>query len=300
MATWTTTNAGAFIPEIWANAGLQALENNVIMASVANRYWDGQFKGDGDTINVPKPLAFTAAAKAGNTAITASAPTAATVAVVLDKHYYVSIAPEDIVRALVSPARLERITNDALAAIAQQIDADGVAEGANFTGSAKGTQGTASSVATILATRKVLLDAKMPVNEFANFVMGTQTDVDLQSISLFQQANTSGTTSVVEGAKMGRKFGLDFYVDQNISRSGSPAGDKNLAFHRDALTLATAPLMLPSAGLGVQAVSVEKNGIGIRLTQAWDHSNLAVQATYDVLYGWKAVRPELGLYSYGA
>jgi hypothetical protein len=302
MATWTQTNADAFIPEIWANAGLQALENNVIMASLANRFWDGQFKNDGDTINVPKPLSFTAAVKSGNTAVTVSAPTASTVAVVLNKHVYVSIAPEDIVRALVSPERLKRITNDALAALAQKIDVDGVTEAANFTGTTKGTQGTASTVAVILASRKVLLDAKMPVNEGANFVMGTQTDSDLQQISLFQQANTSGTTSVVEAAKMGRKFGFEFIVDQNIDRTAavSTAGDKNLAFHRDALTLATAPLMLPGGNLGVQAVSVEKNGIGIRLTQAWDHSNLAVQATYDVLYGWKAVRPELGLISYGA
>lgn len=298
MATWTTTDAGAFIPEIWANAGLDALENNTIMASVANRYWDGEFKGDGDTINVPKPLAFTASVKSGNTAVTVSAPTAATVPVVLDKHVYVSIAPEDVVRAMINPARLERITNDALAAIADKIDDDGIAEAANFTGTAQGTQGTAVTVSQIINTMMILRNAKMPLNSFPAFVMGTRTSADLEGLSLFQQASSAGSTSVVEAARVGRKFGFDFVIDQNIVKTGG--GDKNLAFHRDALTLATAPLMLPSGNLGVEATAVEKNGIGIRLTQAWDHSNLAVQVTYDVLYGWKAVRPELGLYSYGA
>lgn len=292
------TAAAAWIPEIWGQEGLLALEKNVILASVANRYYEGEFRKPGDTVNVPNALSFTANAKAAQTVVTLQDPAAANTQLVLNKHYEVSVAPEDIAMTLMNPERMASIANGALAAIADQIDADGIAEAANFTGSPVGTQGVSANVASVRLGRKRLVDANMPVNADALFVMGSQTDYDLQGQDLFVQAQQSGSSSVVENAQVGRKFGFTFLVDQNISRAGG--GDKNLAFHKDALTFATAKLYAPPADLGVRSASVDKNGIGIRVTMAWSHSDLATQITYDVLYGWKAIRPTLGLYVYGA
>lgn len=292
------TAAAAWIPEIWGQEGLLALENNAILPAVANRYYEGEFRKPGDRINIPSALAFTAQSKAAQTAVTLQAPTAANVQLVLNKHYEVSVAPEDIAMTLMNPERMASLANSALASIADQIDDDGVAEAANFTGSAVGTQGVAANVASIRLARKRLIDEKMPVNADAVFVMGSQTDYDLQGQDLFVQAQQAGSTSVVENAQVGRKFGFTFYTDQNISRAGG--GDKNLAFHKDGLTFATAKLYAPPADLGVRSAYVEKNGIGIRVTMAWSHSDLATQITYDVLYGWKVARPKLGLYVYGA
>ena len=68
----------------------------------------------------------------------------------------------------------------------------------------------------------------------------------------------------------------------------------NLAYHKDAYTLVTVDLPLPK-GMDMSArASSEKAGLSIRIVRGFDITNDKFISRLDVLYGWKAVRPELG------
>ncbi len=70
--------------------------------------------------------------------------------------------------------------------------------------------------------------------------------------------------------------------------SASTSYPQNLAFHRDAFTLATADLDLPQ-GVDFKAREVF-DGISLRLIRAYDVNNDLFVTRLDCLYGWKTLR----------
>ncbi len=65
----------------------------------------------------------------------------------------------------------------------------------------------------------------------------------------------------------------------------------SLVFHRDAFTFATADLMLPK-GVDFAAREVQ-DGISMRVVRQYDINNDKLPTRVDVLYGYKAIRPQL-------
>lgn len=70
----------------------------------------------------------------------------------------------------------------------------------------------------------------------------------------------------------------------------------NVAFHRDAFTLATVPLYAPPSGKGVIGVAQESHkGINMRVIEAYDAVNDNYIMRFDILFGWAATYPELSV-----
>ncbi len=67
----------------------------------------------------------------------------------------------------------------------------------------------------------------------------------------------------------------------------------NLAYHKDAYVLGTADLLLPSGVHKAARASDKQLGISIRMIQQYDINNDRMPCRLDVLYGWRAVYPEL-------
>jgi hypothetical protein len=64
----------------------------------------------------------------------------------------------------------------------------------------------------------------------------------------------------------------------------------NLAYHKDAFTLATADLILPE---GVHFAARETyDGISMRIIRQYDINNDNMPCRIDILGGWKTLRPE--------
>lgn len=77
----------------------------------------------------------------------------------------------------------------------------------------------------------------------------------------------------------------------------STAYPRNLAFHRDAIVLATADLELPK---GVDMASrANMDGLSLRFVRQYDATTDNFLARFDILYGIKVVRPEWGVVVYG-
>ena len=72
--------------------------------------------------------------------------------------------------------------------------------------------------------------------------------------------------------------------------------DCNVAFHKDAFTLAMVPLWAPPGGKGVIDVAQETHkGFTIKVTEFYDGVNDSSIMRLDVLFGWAATYPELSV-----
>ncbi len=79
-----------------------------------------------------------------------------------------------------------------------------------------------------------------------------------------------------------------------IRGAASTSYATNVAFHKDAFTLAMVPMYAPTAGKGVVDVAQqESDGFNIKVTQFYDGINDNYIMRLDVLFGWAATYPEL-------
>jgi hypothetical protein len=72
---------------------------------------------------------------------------------------------------------------------------------------------------------------------------------------------------------------------------------QNLIYHRDAISFATADLLLPQ---GVDMASRQvHNGISLRVVRQYDINNDRLPCRIDVLYGYSVIRPQMAVRLWG-
>jgi hypothetical protein len=72
---------------------------------------------------------------------------------------------------------------------------------------------------------------------------------------------------------------------------------QNLIYHKDAITFATADLLLPQ---GVDMASRQvHNGISLRVVRQYDINNDRMPCRIDVLYGFSTIRPQMAVRLWG-
>lgn len=110
------------------------------------------------------------------------------------------------------------------------------------------------------------------------------------TITLSQVIYTSGPYQNVSAA-------ITNGLTMTFIGTASTAYPRNLAFHRDAIVLATADLELPK---GVDMASrASMDGLSLRFVRQYDATTDNFLARFDILYGVKVVRPEWGCVVYG-
>jgi hypothetical protein len=72
---------------------------------------------------------------------------------------------------------------------------------------------------------------------------------------------------------------------------------QNLVYHKDAITFATADLLLPQ-GVDMAARAVH-NGISLRVVRQYDINNDRMPCRIDVLYGFSTIRPQMACRMWG-
>ena len=78
--------------------------------------------------------------------------------------------------------------------------------------------------------------------------------------------------------------------------AGNTTYAANVAYHKNAFTLATVPLYAPPSGKGVIDVAQESyRGINLRVIEFYDGTNDNYIMRFDVLFGWAATYPELSV-----
>ena len=79
--------------------------------------------------------------------------------------------------------------------------------------------------------------------------------------------------------------------------AASTAYPQNLVYHKDAITFATADLLLPQ-GVDMASRAVH-NGISLRVVRQYDINNDRMPCRIDVLYGYSTIRPQMACRIWG-
>lgn len=281
MALITTTELNDSIPTIVAAAALGALKANTVLARLVNRDWENELAQYGQTVNITKRGALTAADKVEGTAFTAQAPTDSKYTLTLNKHKVVPFAMEDLARMLSRPDQFNGYITDAMIVLAEQMDYDIATLYSGLGQTIDATAGLDES--DFREARRLINAAKAPL---AQRVAVLHEDAEFEMLGMEKAINAEYAQALGQAAASawtGRFMGFDVFMDQMVRVVGAQC--KNLLFQRDAFVMATRPMAIASPGLGVQQVTMAEDGIGLRVTRSYSHGDLAEICSVDVLYG---------------
>ena len=164
--------------------------------------------------------------------------------------------------------------------------------GANQTGAAITTVAltgtiTRGTVITLPGVFAVNPQSRQSTGVLAQFVVTSDLAVGATSIPLSPALVTSGAFQNVSASPTS---GSPFL----IVGAASTAYQTNVAYHKDAFTLAMVPMWAPKGGKGVIDVAQESyDGFTVKVTNFYDGVNDNAIWRLDVLFGWAATYPEL-------
>lgn len=157
---------------------------------------------------------------------------------------------------------------------------------ATITVSAGSTTFLIGDVITIAGVNRVHPETKADTGELQQFVITANSGASATSLSVSPTPVTSGARQnvVINSAGSGKA----------VSKIGAGASEtlvQSLAFHKDAFTFVTADLELPR-GVDFAAREV-MDGISMSVVRDFNVSDRTFPCRIDVLYGYKAIRPQL-------
>ena len=277
-------------PSVIAKEALRVFRNNAVMSKLVYRDYSNEFAGAvGDTITIRKPAKFVAKEYQGT--IESQDATEQSTTIKLDKHLDVSFAVTSKEMTLDVKSFSEQFLVPAMQAFNDKIDQYLIGLEKSITN--RIDTSSALTPANIVDARKFLVDAAAPTTE-RRFVMGSDAEADFLKTDLFMSADKVGDAgTALREASLGRKYGLDFYTDQNVVKTTgeSPNYTPSLVFHKNAFALVTRPLALP---MGASKSAIENyDGFGLRVVYGYDMNTKTDTISIDMLCGVKVLDKDL-------
>jgi hypothetical protein len=302
MADYTAmgqTELANHIPEILvssANEGLALLRKYLNLARTVRRDYAGEFAFKGKTLDIPMTGAFVVYDKTSKFNVTKQAPSDDVVQVTLDKHKEVTFLIEDVAEAVTIPGAMTRYAQNAVMALAEQVEQDLADEYVNA-GTTLVKEDFPNWRSALRRARRTLVTEKIP--QFAP--MFTQLDEyaveDILGETGIEDAASFGNNRPLVDASIQKLAGINLFESQvvGVDSDTSPDTYYPFVYGSDALVLAVRPLPDWGNGNGVSQITVQDpdSGLAIRSTIGYDKDALGLQCTLDILYGKKTVRPEL-------
>lgn len=278
-------------PTIVAAQALGYLKANTVFARLVNRNYDNEVATEGSVVKIPYGGTLTEHAKAAGTEVTLNQPADNAYTVTLNQHREVSFLIEDIAKAFAKPDWFSIYGAQAMAVITEKVDADIAALYSSFSQTINATSGLTAPA--ILNARRFLNAARAPLN---NRVAVLHEDAEYEALNIEKVINQNYAASLGKLAADswgGRFGGFDLFLDQQIVATGGQC--KNMFFQKDAIVLASRPLPLAMAGMGVLQTVMEEDGFAIRVTMSYNPNHLGAQFTVDTLYGVGTMRTNHGV-----
>ena len=270
--------------DVIAREALMLLRNNAVMSKLVHRDYSDEFvAGVGDTITIRKPAHFEAKEFDGEIEIQDAISDSTTVT--MDKHLDVSFAVTSKEMTLDIRDFSEQLLVPAMQAFSDKIDNYILSLAA--TDVTNNVTGTGNIQNDIVEARKFLTQAAAPLTD-RNFVYNADVEAELLKTDLFISAEKVGDEgTALREASLGRKFGMDFFVDQNADTAKVDA----VAFHENAFALVTRPLQLPNGA--AKAAIVSYDGFGLRVVYDYDINTKTDTISIDILCGVKTLDKNL-------
>ena len=291
MANITATLVADSTPTIIAAEALQYLKANTVLARLVNRNYENEVAEFGNVVKIPYGGALSVNDKAADTVITLQAPDDAVYTLTLNKHKEVSFILEDIAKAFARPDWFAVYAADAMSVLAEQIDADIAALYSGLSQTIDATAGLSED--TFRSARRLLNAAKAPLetryavlHEDAEYEM-----LGLEKVINRDYAETLGAKAA--SSLTGRFMGFDVFLDQKITVAAGQC--KNLFFQKNAFVMASRPLPVAPAGMGVNQRALAEDSVSLRVTMSYSHDYLGAKFTIDTLYGVAELRDNHGV-----
>lgn len=162
--------------------------------------------------------------------------------------------------------------------------------GISFTGSSKTWNvGDVFTIQDVYAVNPQTRESTGSLQQFTVTAAATGSSTATLSISpaLFSAGQALATVNILPIA------------GKTVTMLGSALGQyaQNLVYHKDAITFATADLLMPQ---GVDMASRQvHNGISMRIVRQYDINNDRLPCRIDVLYGYSTIRPQMACRIWG-
>lgn len=280
----TAANA-PWIPEIIANESLGLLGNYLNLGATVSRDSDLTSVREGQTIKIPRRGVITAQQKTERVSTVAQRPVADDIEVTVDQHWYIKLLEEDFTRAMQTDSVLPGYVEDGIIVLAEKIEGSLASRIASFDNiDAGAADGDAYKGVVDVRTRMVKNKIPQLATKYGYISPAFHARL-LKEEAVIDPKVQTGDLARVSGS-IGRTAGFDLFEGQLVPHNGSPGWDENFFYTRNALVLASRPLLQPGAELGVQATTVQSDaGLALRLVRAYDKDEMAVCVTLDVLFG---------------
>lgn len=190
---------------------------------------------EGDILNIPFTASVNARAKAASTAITYDSPEGTPITLNVDKHYYVGVLIEDIVKVQSSNNLQDAFKERMSEALARQIDTDLMALYSVAGTSVAG--GAAVDDADVLAVVAAFDSANTPASQRKG-VFGHNTKIDLLGVNKYVAYDQTGKTGEAVNGDLDLQatlYGMEMYHSGNVPTSTT---GRNLFFHKRAINVA--------------------------------------------------------------
>jgi hypothetical protein len=157
--------------------------------------------------------------------------------------------------------------------------------GATLTVDTGSTTFLVGDIITVAGVNSVHPETKVDTGNLQQFVITANSGSSATSLAISPSIVTSGATQNVSGSP------ADNAAISKLCGGASSTQDFSMAYHKDAFTFATADLVMPS---GVDFAAREVlDGISMRIVRQYAISTDTFPCRLDILYGKKAIRPQL-------
>jgi hypothetical protein len=145
------------------------------------------------------------------------------------------------------------------------------------------TRGTVINLPGVFAVNP---QTRTSTGDLADFVVTADVALGATSIPISPAITTTGA---FQNCSASPTNGSPYVIRGAASTSYAT----NIAFHKDAFTLAMVPMFQPPEGAGVKTTTQSSDGFTLKVTEGYDIINDNSIMRIDVLFGWAATYPEL-------
>jgi len=298
MPIITSANLASAIVKLVAADALPTLMGNLVMGNLVTRDYDATLANAGDTVNVPIPPVLVANNIIEGGSVQTQNPNLGNAQIVLNTHAEATFQIPDVTKAIAVPTLLKMYMQPAMVALAERVETDLLSLYSQFTANPPlGTGGTALTETVIDQAETALFTAKVPTSEPKFLVVHPTAYSELRMIDRFTEADKVGPLAqAIDTGVLGRIKDFFVYRSQFVPQTGTGSvTTNNLAFTRDAISLAIRRLPKPLPGTGAIAEYAELGNFGMRVVMSYQPNTLAQQFTVDILYGCGVLRNAHGL-----
>lgn len=153
------------------------------------------------------------------------------------------------------------------------------------------TQGDVFTVANVFAVNPQTRESTGSLQQFVVTAAVTASAGGAATVSVYPPIYTAAVALATVDSFPANSAAVTFLG------AASTSFPQNLSYHKDAITMATADLLLPQ---GVDMASRQvHNGMSMRIVRQYDINNDRMPCRIDVLYGFKTIRPEMACRVWG-